>query len=1136
MSLLTESFFNSLSLQKNRCSLNIEGVGATTATTTRGHATIQLHSTQDNAFHIDLDVYILRSITSDTPVTYIDAHHWSHLRGLELADPSFGTPGRIDMLIGADIWGMIIQDGIIAGERGEPCALRTRLGWVVFGPTSVRERETLPLHTFTSNKCINEERLDEILRKFWEIEEATAPTAAPENICEQIFLSTHTRNADGRYIVQIPFRPDAPTLGNSHPLALRQFHQLERRLTNDPELREKYINFMREYERLGHMEAIPDQHMDPSQCYFIPHHPVTAKFRVVFNASAKTSNGISLNDTQLAGPQLQDALVHIILRFRRFEIAITGDVEKMFRQVEIDVRHRPWQQILWRESPSHPLRTYQLKTVTYGMASGPYNSIRALRQCAIDNHHVIADASRAAAARASVLDNFYVDDYLDSADSPEEAITLATDIDTILRHGQFHLRKWNSNDAQSLAAITGINTSALELELSDSDTTVLGLHWNPLTDELFYRIRVCTIDTSPTKRTVLSEVARLYDPTGMLAPVVITAKMFIQSLWHHSLDWDTPLPDALRDEWLRFSNGLHQLSQIRVPRWLGMKQAATMTLHGFCDASSRAYAAVIYLRTIDNHDQPHISLVTAKTKVAPVKALTIPRLELCAAHLLVTTFLNVRAALRLGDCAYTLWTDSTIVLCWLRKPADTLKQYVSNRIGYIQQHSEINRWRHIRTHVNPADCASRGLLPPELQHHQLWWTGPPSLLDDLGDECPTTMPLTASDGEAVASETKPPRLMLHTRVTSALMTSSDNKRIPLVERFSTLTPLLRSTAYVHRLLRDGRQYLGTTTVSTQELETALLFHIREAQGNAFKSEINALRSRSSVDATSKLLTLNPFLDGNHTLRVGGRLTNSELSYDQKHPIILPRESTLASLIIDYTHRVTLHGGIQQMLQHIRQRYWILHNRTLVKSHIHRCVQCRLHQRTMQQQQMASLPRSRVLVAPPFTRTGLDYCGPFNIRLGGRRAATMIKTYAVIFVCMCTKAVHIELAEDLSTRAFLDVFDRFVSRRGYGSDLYSDNGTRFVGADRVMRKETRAWNNEHAQQHIADAGVRWHFITPAAPHHGGLWEAAVRSAKKHLVRVVGSQTLQYHQLNTLLVRIEACLNSRPIIALRDDHTD
>nr|XP_036227382.1 uncharacterized protein LOC118682524 [Bactrocera oleae] len=298
-------------------------------------------------------------------------------------------------------------------------------------------------------------------------------------------------------------------------------------------------------------------------------------------------------------------------------------------------------------------------------------------------------------------------------------------------------------------------------------------------------------------------------------------------------------------------------------------------------------------------------------------------------------------------------------------------------------------------------------------------------------------------------------------------------------------------------------------------------------------DVTSARSTSTrIVGRSQIIALNPFLDTDGVLRVGGRLTNTDLDEALRYQIIIPR-GALAYLLVSDAHTRCLHGGIQQMLQFLRQRFWLIGARAQIKSFIWTCTTCRRHLQILQRQQMASLPKERVLVAPPFSRSGLDYCGPFHVRVGMHRATPTTKTYAAIFVCTASRAVHIDLAEDLSTQAFIDVYDRFISRRGICTTLYSDNGTQFVGAKRQMQEDLRNLVATYAQQHLAAEGTCWKLITPSVPHHGGLWVAAVRSAKKHLLRVMGSQTLLYTEVSTLLTRIEACLNSRPLIALYDD---
>ncbi|XP_054085783.1 uncharacterized protein LOC128921654 [Zeugodacus cucurbitae] len=963
------------------------------------------------------------------------------------------------------------------------------------------------------------------------MEDITVAGDSQENECEQIFETTHSRTSNGRYIVRLPLQRNATELGDSYTLAVRQFHRLERRMFADPVLRENYITFMKEYAALGHMELVQSPY-DHTNCYYIPHHAVTTKFRVVFNASAPTSTGVSLNDIQLVGPTLQDSLSSILLRFRRYRVAITADIEKMLRQVLVAPEHRDYQRIIWRESPDDDIQVYRLKTITYGMACSPYNAVRTLQQCARDNSTVVPNTQQAALARTAILTSFYVDDFLTSCESATDAIELATNVDAILSAGQFTLRKWNSNDSQVMKCLA--NESSLSSYIFHSGTaSVLGLRWDALTDQLFFRVDLSQTGEIPTKRRVLSEVARLFDPTGLLAPVVVTGKIFIQRLWSAGLSWDTPLPDNLCREWLKYRSLLPELNQVRIGRWIGMTPHVPTSLHGFCDASVHAYAAVIYTRTSCSNDSIRFTLLTARTKVAPLKAATIPRLELSAALLLAETLQNVRDAMGLADVPYYLWSDSAIVLCWLKKNPITLKPFTCNRVRRIQELTSPARWHHIRSAQNPADCTSRGITPEELLVHPLWWHGPDETHMIYSTNNDTL--LSKDESEVIVAETRNTNKMI-VLVSHPLYTHRPNgQTILLTERFSTITRLLGTIAIILRWLQR-RRHLRQPVIVAQELDDALYTIIRLEQEEHFADEIRHLKSRSGLVSSSRILPLNPFLDENQILRVGGRIHKAELAHDSRFPIILPKATPLVKLLLQQAREVTLHGGTQLMLHTLRRRFWILSARQAVKSFIHNCVICRRHRGEVLTQQMASLPGQRVSAARPFISFGVDYCGPFTLRVGTKRSRTLIKTYLAMFVCMVTKAAHIEVVDDLSARAFLDAFTRFISRRGPCRDLYSDNGTAFVGANRLLKEDLAAWQSENNQRFLADTGTHWHFITPSAPHQGGIWEAAVKSAKHHLIRCVGTQVMWYGQLQTLAVRIEACLNSRPITLLYDDPED
>lgn len=298
---------------------------------------------------------------------------------------------------------------------------------------------------------------------------------------------------------------------------------------------------------------------------------------------------------------------------------------------------------------------------------------------------------------------------------------------------------------------------------------------------------------------------------------------------------------------------------------------------------------------------------------------------------------------------------------------------------------------------------------------------------------------------------------------------------------------------------------------------------------------------NALDSKSKLLALSPFVDEiEGFLRVRGRLDNAMLAYDEMHPIILPPDAHFTHLLIDCYHRRTMHGGPQLMMSRLRRNFWIVNARNAIRHRIRKCIVCFRQRAKTSQQLMASLPAPRVRqTSRPFLHTGVDYCGPFELRASKGRGIKAYKAYIAVLVCLTTKAIHVECVDGLTTDAFLAAFRRFVARRGLPSDVYSDNGTNFVGAanelDRQFKRMTRDIEENIAGKYIED-GIRWHFIPPGSPHFGGLWEAGVKSVKYHLRRIIGEHKLTFEEMSTLLCQIEACLNSRPLFPTTTDPTD
>ncbi|XP_029665914.1 uncharacterized protein LOC115237167 [Formica exsecta] len=436
----------------------------------------------------------------------------------------------------------------------------------------------------------------------------------------------------------------------------------------------------------------------------------------------------------------------------------------------------------------------------------------------------------------------------------------------------------------------------------------------------------------------------------------------------------------------------------------------------------------------------------------------------------------------------------------------------------------------------PADCASRGLSPKELVNHPLWWQGPTWLRAEAGS-WPTAWD---HDGE---SELPEQRSWTH----AATTTKDESQEPEMLSQYSTLHRLLRVTAWCRRwrcrpLVRlapeERANPAAPRVLRASEVEEARLTWIRAVQAVNFKEELAAIAKGNSPPTRSTLTPLTPFRDTQRILRVGGRIKHSLLSFDAKHPIILPGRSTFTRLVIEACHRRTLHGGVQLTLGSIRQDYWIPRGRALVKGCIHRCLTCLRWRAATLQPLMGDLPRPRVTPARPFLHTGVDYAGPMWLRTSKGRGQRATKAFLVVFVCLSTRAVHLDVASDYSADAFLAALRRFIARRGLCRALYSDCGTNFVGADTQLRALFAASDQKGRRigEGLAAEKIEWHFNPPAAPNFGGLWEAAVKAAKHHLRRVIGDARLTFEKMATLLAQIESCLNSRPLQALSDDPED
>ena len=1108
-SFVTERLVSLLNLNRIRDTTAVTGIGSERISKSRGRSILELESTEDGDC-IMIDAIILKKVTGTIPNRNVKVE--ANMEKFKLADPSYGKPGRIDVLIGADNLTMV-NKGSIKQLTCRLSAQETIFGWTFMGVVKATKKTTG--HCYTAavmNPTI--EIFD--LKKFWEIEDLNGDRMLTKNEvrCENHFAATHYRQDNGRFEVRYPFSNDQPKIGESYSTAKSRWNQMERRLKKDPELEEQYTKFMNEYESLGHMSKLAEA--EENNGYFIPHHAVrkesstTTKLRVVFDASAMTTNGSSLNNEMLVGPKLQDDIQPLLIRFRCPKIAFTGDIQKMYRQILIHPDDCKYQKILWREDTDHHLKTYELKTVTYGTAAAPYIATKCLQQLAE------YEKSEFPVAAKLTKRDFYMDDLMSGVNSDEEAIEAYEQLHTRMKRGGFELRKWASNSQKLLDRIPlALRETQVKLTFQEDEAVkTLGLFWHPAEDYFSFTIQRDGRNIT-TKREILSEISKIFDPLGLLGPVIVPGKILLQKIWSQSISWDSELPTDLLKIWNSFYQELKSIENLKIPRVVAGVEPKIIELHGFCDASEAAYGAVIYMKSINKNKSCDVSLITSKTRVAPLKKLSIPRLELCSAVLLSKLMKLVKTAIKIPVARIAAWSDSTVTLAWINGDPNRWKTFVANRVTEIQESIEPNCWQHVKSKENPADCSSRGLKPTELFENVLWWKGP-TWLRNLG-----------LDFERKEFHTELERKKMKVVINIATETTS------IFEKFSCFNRLVRVVAYCLRFGRARKSERKTGHLTVEELRISEQAILRNIQQKEFSKDYAELEKTGKLGARSKLLSLNAFMDENGLIRVGGRLQSSGWSHEEKHPIVILKYNWVTKLIVRGEHERLLHANQQLLMSSLRKNFWILGLRDVTRQCIHSCVKCYRFRAKGREQLMGSLPEARLKGERAFLRTGVDYAGPLTIKSWTGRGSRSHKCYVALFVCLATRAIHLELVSDLTTGAFLAALKRFLARRGRILELHSDCGTNFIGATAELRKmlqEALLDKREEIQQEIMNEGIDWKFIPPGSPHFGGIWEAGVKSMKYHLRRIVGNQALTFEDLSTVLTQIVAVLNSRPLSPL------
>lgn len=843
--------------------------------------------------------------------------------------------------------------------------------------------------------------------------------------------------------------------------------------------------------------------------------------------TACTHDGISLNSALLKGPDNLVPLTQALFHFRERKIAVVADVEKMFHQMKVNAQDQQCQRYLWRDcDPTKPPKTYIYTAMLFGPTDSP-SKANAVRIIHAKNHaKKFPNASRAA------IDSMYMDDIFNSEDEIAEAVKTAQHSIKMFDKICWKLVDFRSNSSEVLTQLPKerVNQNVM-CELASDDPLmalykVLGLHWKPKQDffnfqqtsEMELLKKSLNENYRPNKREILSFVMRIYDCLGLISHFIVRGRMILQSVWKEKFDWDTEISNEVFNAWLLWLSKFDEISHLEIPRHYGYHstKVTKTSLHVFTDASLDAYCGVCYFRFEFDDGLIKTCLVLSKCRVAPLKYLSIPKLELKGAVVGLQLAQVIREQhKRLNIASVKFWTDSEIVLKWIRGVHLKLQPFVAPRISEIRENSQISDWKHVPTKLNPADDGTKWNDIKFSDNNHRWFVGPEFL--SLPEDCWPVEKIAQAAKAALAIRKIPVENPIYAGV---FMEISPSIRANWNRYRLTIARVIRFCDNIKTTITGDEKNLSNV-FNTDELNEAEIFILRNIQKAYWPDEYGIVsRGRQLVKNHSHSLhSLNPFLGPHGLLRSHTRMSHENAPFSMKFPIILPNKHETVNTIVRHYHEKNHHIGIETVVANLRSRYWIIHTRNAVKRISATCLYCIEMRAKPYSTPTAPLPSFRVTpTTKAFEFVGCDCFGPLEVYTRNSKRKRSI--HVVIFTCLTSRAIYLRRLDAMSTDEMLLAIQELWTRRGPVKIIVSDNGKNFIGSANFLKRE-------FLQRMANEFNVKWIFNPPYTPQWGGAWERLIRDIKRALKASMRGKIISEKEFDVVLLQIEDIINSRPL---------